>query len=89
MKTFKEWSESDLNLDIYLQVGDPVDEEMADYFVNVFPPATMNGYLIQVGEPVSEVDGKPTFATLQKIHRQWIYRGGCFRGHCAEPRGRA
>lgn len=85
MKKLQGWNESTLTLDQYLQVGDSVDEEMADYFVNVLPPATMSGILIQVGEPVSEINGKNTFATLLKVGNQWVYQGNCFRGCSSAP----
>ncbi|MHB8390383.1 MAG: hypothetical protein ACYDBH_12495 [Acidobacteriaceae bacterium] len=38
MKTYSGWGESRQSLDHYLQIGDVVDQEMADYFVNVLPP---------------------------------------------------
>lgn len=37
------------DLEEYLQVGDLVDQEMVDYFINVLPPAYMSGSLIQMG----------------------------------------
>jgi len=38
MKTYAAWGESRQSLDHFLAIGDDVDQEMADYFVNVLPP---------------------------------------------------
>ncbi|MHB1675843.1 MAG: hypothetical protein ACYCSP_16550 [Acidobacteriaceae bacterium] len=35
---------------------------MADYFVNVLPPISMSGLLVQIGEPVNNIAGRSTFA---------------------------
>ncbi|MHB2008602.1 MAG: hypothetical protein ACYCOX_11205 [Acidobacteriaceae bacterium] len=86
MKTYSGWGESRQSLDHYLQIGDVVDQEMADYFVNVLPPAFMSGLLVQIGEPVNDVAGRPTFATLQRNSaRQWVYAGNCYCGESAQP----
>ncbi len=86
MKTYSAWGESRQSLDHFLLIGDVVDQEMADYFVNVLPPASMSGLLIQIGEPVSDVAGRPTYATLRKDGTgQWIYAGNCHRGASVPP----
>lgn len=78
MKQFANWKNQ--GLDEYLQVGDVVDEEMADYFLNVLPPAAWTSNLIQIGEPYNHVMGRPTFSTLKKENGVWIYAGHCFCG---------
>jgi hypothetical protein len=82
VKTYEEW---DGSLNEYLQVGDIVDEEMADHFINVLPPATMNSQCIQMGEPYSHVNGKATFSTLKGSKDGWVYVGNCHRGETEEP----
>ncbi|MBP2657188.1 MAG: hypothetical protein H6Q69_220 [Firmicutes bacterium] len=67
IKTYANW-EGDLGA--YLQIGDEVDQEMVDYFINVLPPACMNGECVQIGEPYShryDENGKweATYPTLK------------------------
>lgn len=77
VKTLENWRG---DLHSYLEVGDIVDEGIKDHFVNVLPPATLNGFMIQMGEPYSHVQGSPTYATLVKEDGNWIYAGNCHRG---------
>lgn len=77
MKTYKGWN---CNMDEYLQIGDLVDEEMADYFIEVLPPATFTSSLRQIGEPYSHVDGRATYSTLYRTENGWMYMGHCHRG---------
>ena len=44
MKTMKEWYASKHTLSEFLQVGDVVDETIADYFIETMPPRTQNAY---------------------------------------------
>ncbi len=83
MKTYAQWEGSRLPLDDFLQVGDVVDEAMVNYFVAVMPPAWMDNWLIQIGEPNSHVNGKATFATIAKSADGWMYKGNCFEGTSA------
>jgi hypothetical protein len=85
IKTRKQWGESRQNLNEFLQVGDLVDEDMADYFLCVLPPATHLSALIQVGEPYSHVNGRPTFPTIKKTAEGWQYRGNCHIRQTSEP----
>lgn len=77
VKTYANWRGS---LDEYLQIGDLVDEEIADYFIEVLPPATWRADLIQMGEPHSHVGGRATYPTLQRTADGWKYIGNCHRG---------
>lgn len=82
IKTFANWN---VNLDEYLKIGDLVDAEMVDYFINVLPPACMNGECIQMGEPCNhrpDSNGvwRATYSTLKKTPEGWRYAGQCFRG---------
>lgn len=82
MKLYKDW-EGDMGS--FLQVGDLVDQEFVDYFINVLPPATMNGQCVQIGEPYShrpDENGKwrATYPTLKRTSEGWRYAGHCFRG---------
>lgn len=85
IKTPKQWHESKLCLNEFLQVGDLVDEDMADYFLCVLPPATHSQFMIQMGEPYSHVNGRPTFATIKKTAAGWEYRGNCHIRQTTEP----
>jgi hypothetical protein len=80
IKTYKEWWGSSLTLTKFLQPGDLVDEEMAEYFLGVLPPACHTGKLIQIGEPYSHVAGFPTYMTIERTPEGWTYRGICFVG---------
>jgi hypothetical protein len=82
IKTLEQWNKSRQTLDEFLQVGDVVDDAMADYFVGVLPPACMTGHIVQIGEPVSDVGGRPTYATLHRAYvgMPWVYAGNCHRG---------
>jgi len=79
-KTKAQWDESRQDLDMFLQIGDTVDEEMWDYFLGVLPPAYCSGSILQIGEPCSHVRGYPTYSTLARVaNDMWEYRGHCFR----------
>lgn len=82
VKTYENWEG---NLDDYLQIGDLVDEEMYEYFLNVLPPAYDTSYILQVGEACDHIDGKATYDTLVCTLDGWEYRGECFRGQTREP----
>lgn len=78
VKKFSDWKKGSFYE--YLEVGDQVDEGFYNYFINTLPPRTLWSTLVQMGEPYSHVDGKPTFATLLKENGVWIYKGHCFSG---------
>lgn len=77
MKRYADWKGS---LDHFLQINDLVDEEIQNHFINVLPPATLNGQLIQIGEPHSHVGGRATYPTLKRTSEGWAYAGNCFKG---------
>lgn len=77
IKTYANWTG---DLYEYLQVGDIVDNEIYNHFVNVMPPACLNSKLVQMGEPYSHVNGKPTYETLAKVDGNWTYCGHCHWG---------
>jgi len=79
VKTFKNWK-GDLNS--YLQVGDIVDDELRNHFINVLPPITHTSNLIQMGEPYNHINGEAIFSTLERVgvESNWVYRGNCFKG---------
>lgn len=85
VKTFEGWYASGLpEFSDYCQVGDVVDEEMVDHFINSFPPVLMWTSCTQAGEPESHVrdeNGKlrPTFATFHEVgSNRWAFDGYCF-----------
>lgn len=82
-KSMKEWNESRENFDKFVEVGDIVDVDIYNHFLNILPPAYNSLGLLQVGEPVDYVKGKPTFSTFTKdTDGFWMYRGECFWGSC-------
>ena len=83
MKTYENWN---CSLNEYLQIGDIVDEEMADYFIEVLPPATFTNSIIQIGEAYSHVNGRATYSTLKNTNEGWTYCGNCHRGETEESK---
>lgn len=79
VKTYENW-QSNQSLSEYLKVGDYVDDMIVEHFVNVLPPATLNGSMIQIGSAHSHIGGRATFPTLVKVDGYWRYAGNCFRG---------
>jgi len=77
MKTLDGWNKSGVQLNEYLQVGNEVDEDMVNYFIDILPPATMRADCMQIGEPWDHdpVTCRPMFATLEKQDGKWIYTG--------------
>ena len=77
IKTMADWNGS---LSDCFRVGDLVSEEIVEWFINVLPPACLNGSCIQIGEPYSHVDGHATYPTLKNTAYGWVYAGNCFHG---------
>jgi hypothetical protein len=79
MKTYENWKGS---LKQYLQPGDLVDQAMVDHFVNVLPPLTMTGNLVQCSEPQGYIEdaNANTYITFFNSPQGWRYAGCCFRG---------
>lgn len=73
-KTYEGW---DRDLNQYLVPGDTVDEEMANYFLEVLPPAFFNHELTQIGEARDHngPNGAARYATLQMYGKRWVYTG--------------
>lgn len=70
-----------------LEIGDYVEEEVVDNFMDMLPPACWRSDCAQIGEAAShmldERDGKckATYATFKRIAKDtWEYCGDCFRG---------
>ncbi len=81
LKTYENWK-GDLHK--YLEVGDVVDQEMVNHFLNVMPPACHTSGCIQIGEPYNHINGKAVFATLKRTEFGWVYAGHCYRGEVCE-----
>lgn len=88
LKTIEDWQNSGCRTwDEYCKFGYLVDQEVADYFLNILPPQTMKRGYFQVGESHSYArnpkTGKPsgTYATFVRYGRGiWQYRGNCWTG---------
>ena len=85
IKTMDDWHQDGRDLGKYLQIGDAVAEDVADYFLGVLPPATQLSNLIQIGEPNDHIRGRATFATIYKTGGIWRWMGFCYRGEVTEP----
>jgi hypothetical protein len=85
MKTLKGWHESQLQLTPYLQPGDAVEAEFADWALNLLPPAYWSSQVVQIGEPNDHIAGRPTFATFYREGGAWFFAGYCHRGKISEP----
>lgn len=69
-----------------MDVGDLVDEEIADDILDALPPACMRSDCLQLGEPNSHIDGRATYLTLKRVTKGiWQFCGYCFRGQNTEP----
>ena len=88
VKTMDGWSNSGLNLDEYLAVGDEVDEAIVDNQRDCVPPQTMRAGYLQVGEPYADAlddrgdagRWRPTYGTFRRDGSRWVYAGHCFAG---------
>jgi hypothetical protein len=77
VKTYEGWNGS---LNEYLQVGDLVDEDMHDHFLNVLPPLTWTESMLQCSEPHSHEAEGATYTTFVRTSEGWMYAGNCYRG---------
>ena len=85
MKTYKQWSNSKLSLTKFFKVGDVVDEELVEYFVEVLPPAHCSfepgAGLVQIGEVYDHTpDAQQLYLTVAQVDNEWKYAGICLRG---------
>ena len=85
MKTLLGWQESQQNLSPYLCPGDEVEAAFADWALDILPPAFWSSSVVQIGEPHSHIEGRPTFATFYREGGSWFFAGYCHRGKIAEP----
>ena len=104
MKTMQEWEESGKSFGDFAAIGEEVDEEIYDYFLDVLPPACLTGRLLQIGEPAAHREDengnlRPIFATFERIkvyddpekpngRIAIYYRGECYLGQTTDKRGR-
>lgn len=93
VKSMADWYNSGLNrFEDFFFPGDKVAEDVVDYFINVLPPITYRGSLVQAGEeyscePESNEPGarwRATYTTFTRKGTQWIYAGNCFRGETVD-----
>lgn len=77
VKTMADWNGS---FDECFAIGDLVDEEIVEHFINVLPPACMTGECVQIGSPDFHVAEGATYLTLKNTPDGWMYAGTCLRG---------
>lgn len=76
VKTMEMWNNSGKGLSEFLNIGDTVGECILDYCIGVLPPATMNGKMVQMGEPYTHDNkGRGMYLTLERIGGEWKYTG--------------
>lgn len=75
MKKYEEWQHQDLHS--FLEIGDMVDQAMADYFIQN-GQKLRGGSVVQMNEPVDILAGEPTYDTLIKTKSGYWYAGCCF-----------
>lgn len=84
LKTLKGWHESEYEiLTDYLKLGDKVDREFLDHFIDELPPKTLTGEIVQIAEVYSMVkNGRDTYITFARDvpFGDWYYRGACLPG---------
>jgi hypothetical protein len=87
LKTLAGWKAAKCDLQHYLNVGDRVDDALYEEMLNCVPPRTHRTRLMQVGEPVKDVNGKPVYATFYRCddEQHWRYGGNCYPGSHVEP----
>ena len=75
----------------YCKPRDLVGEDVFDFFINILPPRTCTGYMLQVGEPYDSRKNpntgrfENTYETFTKHSRSeygliYEYHGDCFAG---------
>lgn len=63
------------------EVGDYVEQEIADWFLNCVPPRTWTTNMIQCGEPSGSRKEGTTYGTLVRVTDDiWEYKGDCLKG---------
>lgn len=92
----KDWNKG---FDEQFKPGELFTSEIAEYFLDVLPPACWSSTFVQVGEPHDhrkDKDGnfKSTYATFEAVKGTindvdsvWKYCGNCFKGEHEEFRG--
>jgi hypothetical protein len=81
LKTMVQWDGSGKGLTEFLEIGDTVDSDLLDYVIGVLPPATMNGKVVQMGEPYNHDNhGRGMYLTVEKKAGKWTYTGIKTRG---------
>lgn len=71
-----------------LDIGDFVEQEVADGILDALPPACMRSDCLQLGEPNDHILGRATYLTLARVSQKdgvWKFCGYCFRGQNTEP----
>ena len=86
LKTIEDWQNSGCRTwDEYCKPGEKVDQEVADYFLDIIPPKIMTKEYFQVGEPHSyaidprTMKGAETYSTFIRCGKEiWEYAGNCY-----------
>ncbi len=78
-----------------VKVGDYVNQEVVDYFMELLPPACMSMSCSQIGEPYTHRQDpdtgklRATYDTFKRVAGKypnciWQYCGDCFRGETSK-----
>lgn len=72
----QEWNGSRTPFTEFAKVGDTVDDELHDYFMEVVPPITNSSTCLQCGEPYSHNENGATYITFERLLGcEWTYAG--------------
>lgn len=68
------------------EIGDYIEDSIAQDILDALPPACMRSDCLQLGEPNSHINGRATYLTLKRVSSDvWEFCGYCFRGQNTEP----
>lgn len=80
------WTKDCAYFDAY-EIGDYVDDELANIYINCVPPKSLSSGYFQIGEPYdsrydeSRDTYRSTYATFIRVSKNlWKYCGNCFCG---------
>ena len=76
-KTCEGWKKSGKALDVYLDYGDAVDEDLVWYLIECMPPPLYGSTVAMLGEP-QDHNGEgyaPRYITALKVDETWRYAG--------------
>jgi len=75
MKTYKQWQESNLDLDKFLFSGDRIDQKIFNYLDEITSPKYIGNNLVQTGEPSYKKNGVLFYMSAIYSNHKHYYLG--------------